>query len=134
MLDPMCISKELKATITVLGNNTTDHYPLLASVMIDLACPSNRPIDRRNFKKVTPSALNRALKSWNWSDVFKIDHPDDILSFINEGIVHSMDLVWPRSRGSLSRMARSSCTSGPTPWISGTCLVVAPSTSKSKTE
>jgi hypothetical protein len=49
---------------------------------------------------VTTSALNRALVSWHrdWSDVFKIEHLDAILTFINEGIVHGMDLVAPIKR------------------------------------
>jgi hypothetical protein len=95
VLDHMCVSKDLVATITVLNDSTTDHYPLLASVMIDMLPPANKSIVRRNFKKVTSSALNRLLESWHrdWYDMFRIEHPDAILTFINKGIVHGMDLV-----------------------------------------
>jgi hypothetical protein len=98
VLDHMCVSKELVATISVVNDTTTDHYPLLA--MINMSCPSNRPINRRNFKMVTPSALNLALDSWHrdLSHVIKIKHSDNILSFINEGIVHGMELIAPVKR------------------------------------
>jgi hypothetical protein len=56
VLDHICVSKELVATISVLNNTTTDHYLLLTSVRIDMASPSSRPIDQMNFKKVTQSA------------------------------------------------------------------------------
>jgi hypothetical protein len=100
VLNHMCVSKELVATINVLNNTTTDHYPLLASVMIDMLSPANRSTVRRHFKKVTAFALNRALESWHrdWSNVFKIEHLDDIFAFINEGIVQGMDLVAPVKR------------------------------------
>jgi hypothetical protein len=92
VLDYKCVSKDLVATVNILNDGTTDHYPLLASMMIDMSPPANKSIFQKNFKKVTSSALNRALESWHrdWSDLFKIKHPDGILTFINEGIVHGM--------------------------------------------
>jgi hypothetical protein len=95
VLNHMCVTKDLVTTVNVLNDSTMDHYPLLASVMIKMLPPANKSIVRRNFKKVTSSALNQALESWHrdWSDVFKIEHPDALLAFINKGIVHDMDLV-----------------------------------------
>jgi hypothetical protein len=66
ILDHMCVSKDLVATVNVINNNTTDYYPLLASVMIDILPPSNKSITRRNFKKGSSPALNRALETWPW--------------------------------------------------------------------
>jgi endonuclease/exonuclease/phosphatase family metal-dependent hydrolase len=66
ILDHMCVSKDLVATVNVINNNTTDYYPLLASVMIDILPPSNKSITRRNFKKGLSPALNRALETWPW--------------------------------------------------------------------
>jgi hypothetical protein len=98
ILDPMCVPEDLVATVNVINNNTTDHYPLLASVMIDMLPPSNKSIEQRNFKKVLTTALNRALETWPWSDIYWIKDPDAILAFINEGIVHGMDLATPIKR------------------------------------
>jgi hypothetical protein len=96
----MCVSKDLVATVTLLNDSTTDHYPLLESVMIDMLPPASKSIVRRNFKKVTTSALNQALESWHrdWSNMLQIEHPDAILAFINERIVYGMDLVSPVKR------------------------------------
>jgi hypothetical protein len=68
ILNHMCVSKDLMATINVINNNTTNHYLLLASVMIDMLPPANKSIKQRNFKKVLSSALSRALETWPWSD------------------------------------------------------------------
>jgi hypothetical protein len=76
VLNHMRVSKVLVATVNVINDSTTDHYPLLASVMIDMLPPANKSIVRRNFMKVTSTALNQALESWPWSDVFQIKHPD----------------------------------------------------------
>jgi hypothetical protein len=98
-LDHMCVSKDLVANINVLTNTTTDHFLLLASVSIDkLVAPSNKSIKQRNFKKVSPPALLRALETWPWSDVYRIKDPDAIVEFINKGIVHGTDQAAPLKR------------------------------------
>jgi hypothetical protein len=81
-----------------LNDSTTDHFPLLASVTIDMLPPFNKSIEQRNFKKVSSSALNRALETWPWSDVYRNKDPDSILEFINKGIVHGMDQAAPLKR------------------------------------
>jgi hypothetical protein len=108
----MCVSKDLVATINMLTDTTTDHLPLLASVMIDKLPPSNKSIKRRNFKKLSPPALLRALETWPWSNVYRIRDPDALLEFINKGIVHGMDQAAPLKRitvkeGTLSLYLRS---------------------------
>jgi hypothetical protein len=97
ILNHMCVCKDLVATIKVLTDPTTDHFPLLASVSINKLTPSNKFIEQRNFKKLSP-ALLRALETWHWSDVYRIRDPDAILEFINKGIVHGMDLAAPLKR------------------------------------
>jgi endonuclease/exonuclease/phosphatase family metal-dependent hydrolase len=42
VLDHMCVSKDLVATVNVINDSTTDHYPLLASVMMDMLPPANK--------------------------------------------------------------------------------------------
>jgi hypothetical protein len=54
ILDHMCVSWDLVATINVLTDTTTDHFPLLASVSIDKLTPSNKSIEQRIFKKLSP--------------------------------------------------------------------------------
>jgi hypothetical protein len=136
VLDHMCVFKDLVATITVLSDSTTNHYPLLSSVMIDMLPPANKSIVQRNFKKVTTSALNCALKSWPWSNMFKIEHPDAILALINEGIVHGMDLVACIKRitvkdGAFPLISVSTLWHS---WLVGIRLAAAPCTSPSGTE
>jgi hypothetical protein len=57
ILDHICVSKDLVATVNVLSNTTTDHFPLLASVSVNKVTPSTRSIERRNFKQLNPPAL-----------------------------------------------------------------------------
>jgi hypothetical protein len=47
---------------------------------------------------VSPPALLRALKSWPWSNVYRIKDPDAFLDFINNRIVHGMDPAAPLKR------------------------------------
>jgi hypothetical protein len=61
ILDHMCVSKDLVVTINMLTNSTTNHFPLLASLLIDLLSLFNRSIEQRNFKKVWSPALLRAF-------------------------------------------------------------------------
>jgi hypothetical protein len=52
ILNHMCVFKDL-VSVNMICSNTTDHYPLLASVMIDMLPLSNKAIEQRNFKKVS---------------------------------------------------------------------------------
>jgi hypothetical protein len=93
ILDHICVSKDLVATVNVLSDTTTDHFPLLVSVSVDKVTPSTKFIERRNFKQLDPPALLRALEAWLWAGVYQIRDPDIVLAFINKGIVHGMDLA-----------------------------------------
>jgi hypothetical protein len=94
----MSVSKYLVATINVLTDTTTHHFPLLVSVSIDKLPLSNKSMEPRNFKKVMPPALLRALETWLWSDIYQIKDPNAVVEFIYKGIVHGMDQAAPLKR------------------------------------
>jgi hypothetical protein len=95
VLDHIWVTKDLVATVSVLSDTTTDHFPLLTSVSVNKVTPSTKTIERRNFKQLDPPALLWALESWLWADVYQIREPDIVLTFVNKGIVHGMDLAAP---------------------------------------
>jgi hypothetical protein len=95
VLNHICMTKDLVATVSVLSDATTDHLPVISSVLVDKVAPTTKSIKRRNFKALDRLALLRALESWPWSDVYQIRDPDKVLDFINRGIVHSLDLAAP---------------------------------------
>jgi hypothetical protein len=95
VLDHICVTKDLEATVNVLSDATTDHSPVVASVLVDRVAPSTKSIERRNFKALERPALLQALDSWPWSDLYKIRGPDKVLDFISRGIVHSLDQAAP---------------------------------------
>jgi hypothetical protein len=91
ILDHICVSKDLVAAVNVLTDTTTDQFPLLASVLVNKVALSTKSIEHRNFKQLDPPALLRALEAWHWSNVHRIRHPDTVLAFINQGIVHTLE-------------------------------------------
>jgi hypothetical protein len=50
-------SKDLVATVSMLSDATTDHFPLIASVLVDKVAPTTKSIERRNFKALDRVAL-----------------------------------------------------------------------------
>jgi hypothetical protein len=76
VLDHICVTKVLEATMSVLSDATTDHFPVIASVLVDKGVPTTKSIVRRNFKALERPALLRALESLPWSDVYQIRDPD----------------------------------------------------------
>jgi hypothetical protein len=54
ILDHICVSKDLVATVNELTDTTKYHFPLLASVSVDKLAPSTKSIERRNFKQLSP--------------------------------------------------------------------------------
>jgi hypothetical protein len=51
------MTKDLEATVSVLSNATTDHYPVIASVSVDNVAPTTKSIERRSFKVLERPAL-----------------------------------------------------------------------------
>jgi hypothetical protein len=95
VLDHICVTKDLEATMSVLSNATTDHSPIIASVSVNKVAPTTKSINRRNFKVLEQPALLRALDSWPWSDVYQIRDPDKVMDFVSRGIVHGLDQAAP---------------------------------------
>jgi hypothetical protein len=62
ILDHIYVLKDLVATVNVLSNTTTDHFPLLASALVDKVTPSTKSIERRNFKQLDPPLSFERLK------------------------------------------------------------------------
>jgi hypothetical protein len=69
VLNHICVSKDLEATVSMLSDATTDHSPVVASVLVNRVSPTTKSIKKRSFKAVERLALFRALDSWPWSDV-----------------------------------------------------------------
>jgi hypothetical protein len=95
VLNHICVTKDLEATVSVLSDATRDHFHVVASVSVDKAAATTKSIERRSFKALKRLALLRALDSWPWSDVYKIRDPDKVLDFISRGIVHGLDQAAP---------------------------------------
>jgi hypothetical protein len=139
VLDHMCGSKDFVATVNVINDSTTDHHPLLASVMIHTLLQANKSIVRRNFKKVTSTTLSlERLNPGTGTGLTFSGSSTWTLS--SSSSTRGLFTAWtwlPLSRGSRSRMGHSPYTSGTTlwrSWLVGNCLAVAPSTSLSGTE
>jgi hypothetical protein len=95
VLDHICMTKDLEATVSVLSDAATEHSPVVASVLVNRVAPTTKSIKRRNFKALERPALLLALDSWPWSDVYKIRDPDKVLDFVSRGIVHGLDQAAP---------------------------------------
>jgi hypothetical protein len=95
VLDHICVTKDLEATLSVLSNATTDHFPVVASVSVDKVALTTKSIERRSFKVLQQPVLLPALDSWPWSDVYQIRDPDKVVDFIIRGIAHGLDLAAP---------------------------------------
>jgi hypothetical protein len=57
VLDHICVTKDLEATMSALSDATTDHSPNVASVLVNRVAPTTKSIDRRNFKALKQRAL-----------------------------------------------------------------------------
>jgi hypothetical protein len=95
VLDHICVTRDMEATVRVLSDATTDHSPVVTSVSVNRVAPTTKSINRRNFKALERPALLRALDSWPWSDLFQIRDLDKVLDFVTRGIVHGLDQAAP---------------------------------------
>jgi hypothetical protein len=69
VLDHICLTRDMEATLRVLPDPTRDHSPVVASVLVNRVAPTTKSINRKNFKALERPALLRTLDSWPWSDV-----------------------------------------------------------------
>jgi hypothetical protein len=60
VLDHICMTKDLEATVSVISDATTDHFPVIASVSVDKGVATIKSIVLRNFKALgTPLSFER---------------------------------------------------------------------------
>jgi hypothetical protein len=95
VLNHVCVTKDLEATVSVLTDSTTDHFPVVAAIKVNRVTPTQKTLKRRNFKALERPALIQALEFWPWSAVYGIRDLDKGLDFITEGIVNGLDLAAP---------------------------------------
>jgi hypothetical protein len=76
VLDHVCVTKDLKATVTVLVNSTTDHSPVVTAIKVNRVTPTQKTLKRRKIKALERPALIRALEAWPWSDMYGIKDPE----------------------------------------------------------
>jgi hypothetical protein len=95
ILDHVYVTRDLEATVAVLTDSTTDHFPVVAAVKINQVTPTLKIMKRRNFKALERPALLQALEAWPWSDVYGIRDPDKVLDFVTRGIVNGLDQAAP---------------------------------------
>jgi hypothetical protein len=95
VLNHVCVTRDLEATVAVLTDSTTNHFPVIASIKVNKVAPTLKTMERRNFKALEMPALLRALDAWPWSDVYGIRDPDKVLDFITRGIVNGLDQAAP---------------------------------------
>jgi hypothetical protein len=96
ILDHVYVTTDLEATVAVLADSTTNHFPVVAAVKINKVTPTLKAMKRRNFKGLERPALLRALEAWPWSDIYGIRDPDKVLDFITRGIVNGLEPGRPR--------------------------------------
>jgi hypothetical protein len=87
VLDHICVTKDLEATVSVLSDATTDHSLVVAAVTVNRVALTTKSMEWRNFKALERPALLRVLDTWPWSDVYKI--------FVARGIVNGLDQAAP---------------------------------------
>jgi endonuclease/exonuclease/phosphatase family metal-dependent hydrolase len=63
VLDHIYVARDLEATVAVLSNLTTDHYPVVAAVKVNKVTPTLKIMKRQNFKGLERPALLQALDS-----------------------------------------------------------------------
>jgi hypothetical protein len=95
VLDHVCVTKDLEATVSLLANSTTAHFPVVVAVKVHRVAPTTKTMQRQNFKALERPALLHALETWLWSDVYGIRDPEKVLDFVKRGIVNGLDQAAP---------------------------------------
>jgi hypothetical protein len=50
VINHICVTKDLEATVSVLSDATKDQFPVVASVLVNKVAPTTKSIERRSFK------------------------------------------------------------------------------------
>jgi hypothetical protein len=66
VLDHVCVTKDLQATVSILTDSTTDHFPVVAAIKLNRMTPTQKTLKRRNIKALERPALIHALEFWPW--------------------------------------------------------------------
>jgi hypothetical protein len=53
VLNHICMTQDLEATVSVLSDATTDHFPVIVSMSVDKVAPTTKSIERRNLARLT---------------------------------------------------------------------------------
>ena len=94
-IDNVYISLKTKASLKVLDDAVTDHYPILVNFN-----PLNSNLHkkntystiwRRNTAKITPMELESALASVDWSEIYNTEDPNIVLDIIIKNVNVSLD-------------------------------------------
>jgi endonuclease/exonuclease/phosphatase family metal-dependent hydrolase len=64
VLNHVCVTKDLEATMTVLTDSTTDHFPVVAAIKVNRVTPTKKTI-----KRETSKPWRGRLSSTRWSSV-----------------------------------------------------------------
>jgi endonuclease/exonuclease/phosphatase family metal-dependent hydrolase len=49
VLDHGCVTRDLEATVAVLTDSTTDHFPVVAAIKVNRVAPTLKTMESRNF-------------------------------------------------------------------------------------
>jgi hypothetical protein len=49
VLDHVCVTRDLEATVSVLTNSSTDYFPVVAAIKVNRVTPTQKTMERRNF-------------------------------------------------------------------------------------
>ena len=96
-IDNAYISRSENATAVVLENGISDHFPV--KVSLEIKVPEKKPklktIWRRDFARIVTSDLEMALNEHDWSPLYQMNDPNEIVSQIVNNITESLDIVAP---------------------------------------
>ena len=80
---------------TTLSSTMTDHWPVAATLDLQVRGAGVKQVQRRNFKGIIPAELESALESWDWPATYALHSPDQVLAHIRAGILSALDQVAP---------------------------------------
>ena len=94
--DNAYVSLDAEASLKVLEDAITDHYPLLIELKASKFVKSNlESVWRRNTSKIIPLEFETALGLEDWSNIYESEDPNFILETIISNIDSSLDKVAP---------------------------------------
>jgi hypothetical protein len=74
VLDHICVTKDLEATVSVLSDTTLDHFPIVASALVNKVAATTKSIERRSFCCYMTNAKQRVVWDGQVSDVVNVEY------------------------------------------------------------